>query len=656
MDQQSTKFRADVEGLRAICVVAVVMYHAFVSIVPGGFVGVDVFFVISGYLITRLLITEYRQTGDIALSQFVGRRIRRILPAATLVLCCSALLSLVFPALDADDLSRHVRAAALFYHNIYQAHTAVDYLGLSAHQNPLLHYWSLAVEEQFYFVWPVLLLSLLHMSARMGAPQIQKRAILLIMGTLWLSSVGYSLYLINHHPTWAFFDPVARMYQLISGAILAVAEPGQRPVRSSEPERNVVALSRLRLALGPVALGVIVGCFFIISPRSSYPGWTALCPTIAAALLIHSTADHTTPLSQIMSNTVLRYVGRISFSWYLWHWPLLVFTRLMMGDLPTDQMTVALLVAILASLALAALTYQFVELPLCRGASFRTSLGRTFSLGAALITVGVGSGVAMQRFAPDWLPIGGGAYKSAAALKRDRPVIYADKCLRRFADVAHLDCRYGKTGGQRTVVLLGDSHAGNWFAPLTAAAIAEGWQVLVRIKASCRPVDAVQSLTDGGRDRVYTECADWLAATLAEIKTTKPDMIIVASAFHHLPMEAERRVLERLGSAAPTVVIADTPWYPQTTAACLRTHRDAIKCAWPLGSLLPAVNYPKTPKSDLPDGVRLLDLNARVCPDNLCRVIQDGQFVMFDEHHLSASFSQTFTGKFRQILQSAAER
>ncbi|NJO33498.1 MAG: acyltransferase [Rhodospirillales bacterium] len=300
-------FRADIEGLRAVCVIAVVLYHAFPNWLRGGFIGVDIFFVISGYLITGLLLHEIQQTGGIDVLRFWGRRIRRILPAATFVLCCIAALALVFPALDTRALSRHILAAAFFFHNVRQGWEAVDYLGAAHHDNPLLHYWSLSVEEQFYALWPLVLLG----ACVLFRSESRQRTFVVLIAALWVASFAHSVYLTHTSPVWAFFDPFSRSWQLLSGAFLAAAEPLTRQSGGS----------RLGGALGYACLAALVASFAAISNRQPYPGLIAAIPTLAATLLIHANAGRQTGAAAILGHPALRYIGRISFSWYLWHWP-----------------------------------------------------------------------------------------------------------------------------------------------------------------------------------------------------------------------------------------------------------------------------------------------------------------------------------------------
>jgi peptidoglycan/LPS O-acetylase OafA/YrhL len=631
VDRMRGTFRADIEGLRAVCVIAVVLYHAFPAWLRGGFIGVDIFFVISGYLITGLLLNEIQQTGRIDVLRFWGRRIRRILPAATFVLCCIAALALVFPALDTRTLSRHILAAAFFFHNIRQGWEAVDYLGAAHDDNPLLHYWSLSVEEQFYAVWPLLLLG----ACTLFRAETRQRTLVVLIAVLWMASFAYSVHLTRASPVWAFFDPFSRSWQLLSGAFLAAAEPLAR-----QPG------GRVGRALGYLCLAVLVACFAAISNHRPYPGLIAAIPTLAATLMIYANAGRPTDSAAFLAHPALRYIGRVSFSWYLWHWPLLVFGRMAFGDGLAVQAGMMAL-----SFVLAALTYRFIEQPARHSAIFSRALVPTYALGFGLIGAGALTGVAMRHLVPDGVHLGGGVYVSARAIRQDRPVIYSDRCLRRFADVDYPVCAYGAPSAARTVVLFGDSHAGNWFEPLDSAAKAEGWRLLVRIKASCRPIDADQIALEGGHERPYTECKAWRDAVLAEIDRVAPDLIVVGSTGHDLPVDAERRVLARLAAAGRSVIIMrDTSWFPQEAVACLRKTGDPAHCEWPLAKLLPPLNYPRTPDAELPQRARVLDMSHRICPDARCRAVQDGRIVMFDSHHLTASFSRTLTDDFRAVL------
>lgn len=629
-------FRTDIEGLRGVCVLAVVFYHAFPQWVSGGFVGVDVFFVISGYLITRLLLNELRDTGRVDLLGFWQRRIRRILPVATFVLCAVSLAVLLFPILDARALGRHIAAAALFYHNIKQARSATDYLGDDHEDNPLLHYWSLSVEEQFYVVWPVLIL--LAVSFIPSNPKTQWKLLAGFAIGLLAASFAYSVYLTGPEPSWAFFGTPTRAWQLLAGAVLAIIEPHIR-LRHNGANHT----------LGLLALGILLGCFVLISDAYPYPGWAASLPTFAAAALIFANQSQQSLAGVALGNEPLRFAGRISFSWYLWHWPLLVFGRLAFGDTTT-----ALLAAIAISFLLAIATYYVIEQPVRRAPLFAQSRRHAYALGAGLIAAGALTGIGLRHLAPDRVHIGNGVYVSGAQIKNDRPRIYADRCLIQFAETKSPPCIYGAPNAKKTVVLLGDSHAANWFEPLELAARREGWRLLVRTKASCRPIDTAQTASEGGRKRPYVECEQWLRTTLAEIEAVKPDLIVVAGTRHRFDISAETRVIRKLSVVSRTIVMRDTPLLPEDALKCLREKQDPDQCKWPLRRAMGRRTYPRTPTKDLPENAEVLDLNRSICPNGVCSSVLDGQIVMFDAQHLTASFSRQFAGEFQEILSGAA--
>ncbi|MBU1211494.1 MAG: acyltransferase [Alphaproteobacteria bacterium] len=637
-------FRPDIEGLRALCVGAVVAFHAFPAMLPGGFIGVDVFFVISGFLITQLLVREIEATGRIDLVDFWARRIRRILPAATLVLCATAVMALFVSAIDARLIGRHIIAAALFYYNWRQAGEAVDYLAQDDRDNPLLHYWSLAVEEQFYLVWPLLLAGTALWLKRCAPRQPAGAAIGIVVGVIAVASLTYCVAVTWANPALAFFDTFARAWQLLAGAMAAVAANGMRSRRPG-----------LSGAIGVACVGVLIASCLLISERTAYPGVAAVAPTLAAALLLLFGGAPGAWPSAILSAAPLRYVGRISFSWYLWHWPLIVFagmTAAGSGEAPGEAQSAPALIAIAVSFSLAAATYRFVEQPFRHSVALKASRRKTYAVGALLIAAGAASGVAMRAFGPDTVALGNGTFMSLTAIKQDRPVIYSDRCLLRFEDVSYSPCVYGAAAGTRTVVLFGDSHAGNWFSAIDTAARKQGWRLLVRIKASCRPIEAEQIRGNG---QPYPECEAWRSRVMAELIATKPDLIVVSSMTNPLPAASEQVTFRWLAGIAPTVVMRDTPVLPETPGDCLKRTSNAGDCVWRFEDLRSPNSYPKSKSADLPAGVSILDVNPRICPNGVCRAITDGRVLMSDKHHLSDSFSRTLAGEFERLLAPAGK-
>lgn len=629
--RHAVDFRPDIEGLRGVSVAAVVAFHCFPAGVPGGFVGVDVFFVISGFLITGLLANEFKCSGNVDLAAFWGRRIRRILPAATLVLCVTSVLICFLPAIDAREAGKNVLAAALFFLNFRQAGEAVDYLADDEADNPVLHYWSLAVEEQFYVAWPLLLVALFYWSSRNGFSR-SGSSVATIIVVLLVASFSYGAFLTFTDAPYAFFSTFSRSWQFLAGALAALLAHKSRG-----------GLDTLRDGLSLACVSVLAASFLLIDKTTPYPGFAALAPTGAAALLIYLNTGRRSLGARAVAMPPLRYLGRISYSLYLWHWPLLVVGKAQFGESTTVTLAVVLL-----SVLLAAATYVAVENPVRNSRKLAGSMRHVFALGAGLVILGSGFGLGLRKFGPDFVLIGPGAYASAQAIKYDRPEIYEDKCLLRHKHVEYEACAYGDLDATKTVVLFGDSHAANWYPPVRKAASEAGWRLIVRAKVSCVPVEAVQYRD---RNRTYSECEEWRKLVLSEIATTKPDLIIVAGTSHGFSADSEKPVLATLAASAPTIVMRDTPHLPESPVKCLRRTGSPSACTWEIDKL-PGRGYPKTDLSQLPPNARLLDLNDRICPQGICHAVADGTVTMTDNHHLTATFATSFSDVFAAILRA----
>jgi hypothetical protein len=295
--------------------------------------------------------------------------------------------------------------------------------------------------------------------------------------------------------------------------------------------------------------------------------------------------------------------------------------------------------------------YMTIEKPIRTMPALVASKRKTLAFGVILVAVGALTGFALRIFGPDQVVVGPGVYASAEAINRDRPLIYEDRCLLRQDDTGVGKCEYATPAGTKSVVLFGDSHAANWFPALEAAALAEGWRLVVRTRAACNPVDAPQTRADGS---AFPQCAAWRKAVLEELHASKPDLIVVAGSSNSHPQEAERRVLDELAAVAPTVVMRDTPRLPEDPVTCLRRERDAEKCKWTIDRL-GGQKYPKTPASGMPPNARVLDLNSRLCPDGICRAVFGGWGLMTDPHHLTARTSRSFSDAFATELRKQSD-
>ncbi|MFW8603077.1 acyltransferase family protein [Rhizobium beringeri] len=338
-------YRPDVDGLRSIAVLSVLMFHAFPTVLPGGFIGVDIFFVISGFLISTILLDDLNR-GRFNLLDFYSRRVRRIFPALSIVLTTTAVFGW-FALLPEEykELGKHVAGGAGFVSNLVLWQES-GYFDSAAEMKPLLHLWSLGIEEQFYIVWPAILWAVF----RFRLPNLP--IILLVAALSFIANIVS----VHANPVATFYSPFTRTWELLIGAVLAqVLIDG----RSNHPSffgaaANRMSASSLTAIAGSILIGAALAC---LSPASVFPGWRALFPSVGAALLILSASGNWIN-AKLLANRPMVWVGLISFPLYLWHWPLLAFARLIEGDTPNLEIRVS---AVLAAFALATATYLLIE-------------------------------------------------------------------------------------------------------------------------------------------------------------------------------------------------------------------------------------------------------------------------------------------------------
>ncbi|MEO7369352.1 MAG: acyltransferase, partial [Ilumatobacteraceae bacterium] len=361
----ATHFRGDIEGLRAVAVLAVLAYHAKLGPFHGGYVGVDVFFVISGYLITLLLLRDLRASGPRALPEFWARRARRLLPGSFVVLVATLVIGrLVLDPLAQRDLMRDGLAATTFTVNIVFAHRQNDYFSAQLAPSPLLHFWSLAVEEQFYLGWPLLMLAATRV--RRAARWVPAA----LIATLAVVSLMLCIRLTPHHRSAAFFLLPTRAWELLAGAALAVG--GTMPNRVP---------GALRACGGWLGLAVIVATATRFTDLTRFPGAAAILPVAATVLVLAAGSDdYPYGPRALLDRRPMAWVGARSYGIYLWHWPVLVLSAARFGPLSAVQRGAALMFAV----ALAAISFRLVEDPARRSAWLGARARRSLVVGASL--------------------------------------------------------------------------------------------------------------------------------------------------------------------------------------------------------------------------------------------------------------------------------
>lgn len=667
------RYRPEIDGVRALAVVAVVAYHAGVPGFGGGFVGVDVFFVISGFLITGLLAGEVERSGRLSLAGFYGRRARRLLPVAAVVTVVTVAVGWwVLSPLDRPDLSLDALATSTYTINLRLAAQQLDYLRTELDPSAFQQFWSLAVEEQFYLVWPLLLTAALRGRSR-------RRRATAVVGAVVASSFAVCLWWVASAPEWAFFTLPARAWQLGLGALLALAWP--RVDRLDDRWR--------RLGQG-VGLVLIAAAVVGAGHAGAWPGPWALVPTLATVAVL--AGPERAP--RWLEARPLTWVGERSYSWYLWHWPAMVFAAAALDRTIGGPPAV---LAGVATLGLAHLTFTAVEQPVRRAPALVTSprasvtLGLTVTAVLALAFAGLhrwvpgvqGEGVA----APEPVGVVDAARLDAAAATRavpanltpaldearaDLPVVFTDGCNGDLGttplDAARIEaCTYGDPEGDRSVVLVGDSHAAQWVPALVPSAEAAGSRLLVLTKSACPIAD----LTVANRllGRAYTECDVWRDDVAAALADLDPDLVLTSSTSHYdaaAPGGGEAtsadwtagltRTLAAFAAVAPTVLLGDTPYPAGDVPACLAEHLDdATACTLGRGQV--PFDYARVEAQAASDaGVPLVPTVDLACGAQACPVVV-GRFLVYrDASHLATPYVERLAPQVADLVEAGAAR
>jgi peptidoglycan/LPS O-acetylase OafA/YrhL len=639
--------RPDIEGLRAISILAVALYHAQVGGMAGGFVGVDIFFVISGFLITGFLLEEATTTGRIDLLRFWARRARRLLPNALIVLVAILVIgAVILPRYLHKTLINDVASAVLYIANFRFAAQAVEYFRpAGAGPSLALHFWSLSIEEQFYLGWPLLLLGV-----ALAFPRRIVVAAMSVLVFVWVASLATGLMMVGHNQPVAFFHTAARCWQLATGGLLAVTWP----LIVTLPPR----LRSLTTWAGLAGIGLSIGLF---DDEMIYPGAWALLPTLSVAAVIAGGQAH-----GVLGWRPLQWLGARSYSWYLWHWPVLLLAKALF---PTQTLVAVLSLPL--SLGIAATVYAYFEDPIRRGdrliMSPKAFIGISAAAAAVVVLAGALFGFVSQRVLP---PPTDMASRLASAGEHTGRRDLKKSCSRGLLGLGARDCVYGAADGKHRAVLFGDSHADQWLEPLALAAEASGWRLDTKIKVGCPPTDI--HTWSAKRNAPFPECDTWRAEVIRALSgPMKPDLVFVSSWTAYTKAldrtgrllnrsetdEAWRTgfstVLQRLMSAGVKVlVIRDTPPPRKDFASCLIRGGGPECSAHRIEALA----------SDPPEvavatrlGVGILDFTDQICGHTVCPVLKDGILVYRDHNHITGAFARTFVKEFMRKFENSKD-
>ena len=611
--KSSTAKILEIQGLRALAATLVLIFHA--KFVSGGFIGVDIFYVISGFLITGLLLKELNAKGKISLKAFYLRRSKRLLPASFLVLFVTALFAwLVLPPISRGSIGRDLIATTFYISNYLFAWWQNDYQNLNATPSPFIHYWSLAVEEQFYVFWPLFIIGLAKLkSARKFLIGFSAVTIVTFALGVWLTIVA---------PIWAFYSLPTRAWELSIGALIAL----------------LPALRRQNSFLAILGISALIGSALSFNDSTPFPGVYALLPVLGTAALLSSIGAWPQPLKWLATNRVAVWLGKISYPLYLWHWPVLVLPiALFARELKLWERIVALLITVV----LAELTTRFVEEPLRlkKLAPRRVILSTAIAMVCALI---VGLGIAQSTTSSILV---NGKQVTLASIEL-RPTPYEDGCHLNYHESISPICEFGKIDSKNTVVLYGDSHAVQWFPALEKLAVEKGFKLITLTKSACPSIDVVRESVGAFK---MSNCATWRENAIARIAKAKPDLIILSSFEHFVPQGDPRKVEQwwTAGSnrtyrtlqplASKIVYLLDTPLPKRNIPDCLAST-SADKCLADSTLGLPQVAQ-----------FEIVDPAKWLCTSN-CPGIVRGNVAYRDASHISVATSLELSDSLWQAL------
>lgn len=684
--------RADIEGIRAVAVAAVLLFHAGVPWLEGGYVGVDVFFVVSGFLITSLLVRERAGSGRISLSGFWSRRARRILPMSAVVAVATLAASWVWlEPVRVRDAATDAVGVATFSSNLVFADRGADYLQSALPPSPFQHYWSLAVEEQFYLLWPLLVVAVCVGAS--GLLSVRRR-VGVTAAVVSVASFAACMVLMESSQPWAFFAPHTRAFELAIGALVATL-----PAAAGARDRTLSAAGAW------VGLGGIVACAAVFDESTPFPGPWAIVPVLATAFVLRGgDARGWSPVA-VLRFAPFQWLGSRSYSAYLWHWPVLVVTAAALGrDLSVAEGSMCTV----AALALSEVSYRFPEDPVRRAGFVRGSKAAVLALALSSLVAGAGL---LVRNNPPSIPTAGAAATpvlgststtvatgpspvvgpatttaptttvpvpptlpgpsapieavvAAAAttglpsnlepsltnVRNDMPRIYSNGCHAGFGATVPKRCVVGDETSDVVVGVYGDSHAAQWFPMFEKIAIKRKWKLIYYTKRGCPPAEIeVYSSVLG---KVYRECGPWRANVLDQMVEDGVKVVFVAHFDRLLSAETKippwqkewraglRGTFEALEARGIVpVLMEDTPWPGQDVPTCLsRNFADVDACSQPVGQAYRDDMY-EVRRDFQREGKNVLWVRQMFCTSTVCPNIVGNLLMYRDDNHVTVTYA-----------------
>jgi len=634
----SKVYRPDIDGLRAVAILGVLFFHAFPSAISGGFIGVDIFFVISGYLITSLILNDL-SLGRFSFGNFYYRRVRRLFPALLAVMvCCLAFGWFDLFVDEFHSLARHISSGAAFISNFVLARESVGtngYFDISSDQKPLLHLWSLAVEEQFYLTWPIVLVFAFRM----------KRNIFRVALALAILSFAFNLYASPRFPIASFYLPFTRMWELLAGILVAVSSghPFWQRLNSARARNILTTVGFLLLGIG----------FWAIDKTVPYPSFYALFPVVGTVMILRAG-----PLAwlnrYVLSHPVAVMIGLISYPLYLWHWPLLAFARIESPEFFTQWRWPALMI----SFALATVTYLFLERPI-RDAKVRVQNWAVISLVAGMVTIGIVAKIAYVRQVEGPLSFKQSSIADVKTMIRNQPVAGKERLqwdvVTDNSGVSSL--ALPENAGSPNAIAYGDSKAEHIFNGLLRTESSKTWSFFS--KKACLPLTPFPR-KGSSEEEEDPACTEDNRVAIQYIRDD-PRIQLVLVAFSGRILVATQRAYERdfpgsdgfqvilksmqdtintfQQSGKKVVMLLDNPLIFDPHRCVNRLlSREKFECGISLADHMTQFKryyeFMSDLKKRLPD-VAFYDPSTILCPDDFCSMVLDHKFIYFDRDHYS---------------------
>lgn len=644
--------RKDVQALRTIAVTMVVLFHLWPNRLPGGFIGVDVFFVISGFLITKHILHEAEQ-GSFSITGFWARRIKRLLPASLTVLTVTALAVVLFaPIFNWAQWLGEVQASIFYFENWNLARSAVDYLALANQASPVQHFWSLSTEEQFYFVWPLLVAVAFYLAATLGAKSLGARsAVLLVVSLTVLTSLTYGIYDTAVDPAVAYFSSPVRAWEFGAGA-LAVFVPSLK----TNWQKIILAL---------LGLAMVFWAALAINTTTPFPGSAALLPVVGTVLVITAAVDHGW-LLKIFAIRPVQWLGEKSYAIYLWHWPVLILAPFVINSALTLGSKIGLLTL---TIVLSWLTHKYIEVPI---SNIRPPKWKVFAM-AALASVFIASvcGLGVQlgkqqialqlNFGKSGAVAAEPCFGAAARINNDQPCVNENltatypSLASAPADIPELPescfsvtreqvaasfCALGDRTSNLKIAAVGDSHIAQYAGALSALAVKNHWAIDMYAKGGCPFSYAVRV-----HDAVLTKtCPLWVANVVRTLTAEDYKLAITSQRAgvawvggNESAVSGLTKIWQEVSMGGLSILaIKDSPQPDKKIPACLLSGKDCLL------SFAKALGFdPQVKSAEAVPEVRLIDFDQIFCNVAICPPVIGHVVVYRDDNHITDTFART---------------